>query len=345
MFCFSTRHVEKVRLIIESPLYCRQELVKGVTKIKSSSLDMIWLKLDHGYFGLPQDLYICVAYLFPDSSPYARDTDIFKEFSNEIDFYSRLGNIAIIGDLNVRVGRKQELHIDINVDDETPVYNIATKCRVPLRKGEDQVINTRGRKLMQLMTDHDLLIANGRVCGDLGGNFTCCQWNGLSVVDMMIVPSQFLSRLNFLKIGDFDWYSDHALLSADISVDIAKYRELPGNWQEIHRQFQNWDVETKNNFKSLLSNSRYAERLENYCKTNFTSSVEAADALSSILQSALRAIFPNKKRRAKPSQYSKKINFSAEVQIAKRLFKKCQRDYMKDKDNIDRRQNFIREKK
>ena len=26
-------------------IYCRQELVKGVTKIKSSSLDMIWLKL------------------------------------------------------------------------------------------------------------------------------------------------------------------------------------------------------------------------------------------------------------------------------------------------------------
>ena len=133
------------------------------------------------------------------------------------------------------------------------------------------------------------------------------------------------------KIGDFDWYSDHALLSADISVDIAKYRELPDDWQEIHRQFQNWDVETKDNFKSLLSNSRYAERLENYCKTNFTSSVEAADALSSILQSAIREIFPNKKRRAKLSQYSKRINFSAEVQLAKRLFKKCQRDYMKDK--------------
>ena len=185
-------------------IYCRQELVKGVTKIKSSSLDMIWLKLDHSYFGLPQDMYICVAYLVPDSSPYARDNDIFKEFSNEIDFSSRLGNIAIIGDLNARVGRKQELNVDINVDDETPVYNIATKCRVPLRKSEDQVANTRGRRLMQLMTDHDLLIANGRVCGDLSGNFTCCRWNGLSVVNMMIVSNQFLSRLNFLKIGDFD---------------------------------------------------------------------------------------------------------------------------------------------
>ena len=194
---------------------------------------------------------------------------------------------------------------------------------------------------MKLMTDHDLFIANGRVCGNLGGNFTCCQWNGLSVVDMMIVPSQFLSRINFLKIWDFDWYSDHALLSADISVDIAKYRKLPDNCQEIHRQFQNCDVETKNNFKSLLSNSHYAQRLKNYCKTIFTSRVEAADALSSILQSAIREIFPNQKRRAKPSQYSKRINFPAEVQIAKRLFKKCQRDYMKDKDNID----FIREKK
>ena len=59
----------------------------------------------------------------------------------------------------------------------------------------------------------------------------------------------------------------------------------------------------------------------------------------------IHEIFPNKKRRAKPRQFSKRINFSAEVQIAKRLFKKCHRDHMKDKDNIDRRQNFICEKK
>ena len=37
---------------------------------------------------------------------------------------------------------------------ETVVYNFATKCRVPLKKSEDQMINSRGRKLMQLMTDH-----------------------------------------------------------------------------------------------------------------------------------------------------------------------------------------------
>ena len=46
-------------------IYCRSKLVNGVSKISSFSDDLLWLKLDRYFFGLPNDVYMCVAYLCP----------------------------------------------------------------------------------------------------------------------------------------------------------------------------------------------------------------------------------------------------------------------------------------
>ena len=84
-------------------IYCRSSLVNGVSKISSFSDDILWLKLDRFFFGLPNDVYMCIAYLVPESSPYAQDIDLLQELTNEVDYYSTLGSIAIIGDLNSRI--------------------------------------------------------------------------------------------------------------------------------------------------------------------------------------------------------------------------------------------------
>ena len=172
-------------------IYCRKEIIKGLTKIKSASQDILWLKLDRSYFGLPQDTYICVAYLVPESSEYAKKKDIFQEFQNEIDYYVSLGNIAVIGDLNARVGHKQETLVSVDTGGEVPLHSITNKSRVTNRLSEDTAVNSRGRQLLQLMTNHDLLIVNGRVCGDMRGRYTCCQWNGSSVVDMLLIHTKW----------------------------------------------------------------------------------------------------------------------------------------------------------
>ena len=86
--------------------YCRSKLVNGVSKISSFSDDILWLKLDRYFFGLTNDVYMCVAYLAPESSPYAHDVDLLQELTNEIDYYSALGSIVIVGDLNSRIGKK-----------------------------------------------------------------------------------------------------------------------------------------------------------------------------------------------------------------------------------------------
>ena len=139
-------------------------------------------------------------------------------------YYSTLGSIAIIGDLNSRIGKKQENICRIKTDGND--FDIFQPSSVPRRVSCDSSTNPRGHQLLYLFTNHDLLIANGRVCGDLSGRYTCCQRNGLSVVDLLILPKDLLNRLNYLKVADFDWYSDHSYISADLSVDISKAHDV-----------------------------------------------------------------------------------------------------------------------
>ena len=67
----------------------------------------------------------------------------------------------------------------------------------------DTRINSHGLKLLTVLENYSMLIANDRVCGDLGREYNCCQWNGMSVVDILIVQRKFyicwtISKLNIL---------------------------------------------------------------------------------------------------------------------------------------------------
>ena len=77
----------------------------------------------------------------------------------------------------------------------------------------------------------------------------------------------------------------------------------------------------------------------------YASSSEADAELTSIIQDVVKRVFPCKIKHRKPRKLKSGAAYSHEVQIAKRIFKKAMRHYNKDKHNLDRRQNYIREKK
>ena len=93
-------------------IYYRQDIGKGVQKVESTLKDAIWLKLDKSYFGLNKDLYFCTVYIPPRNSPtYVVSDDgedMHDTIAREIDIFSTLGDVAIIGDMNSRVGSIQE---------------------------------------------------------------------------------------------------------------------------------------------------------------------------------------------------------------------------------------------
>ena len=126
--------------------------------------------------------------------------------------------------VGAKVGTKK---IALNCDYDARVPRLVRQRDVPSRNSEDVVTNSRGRKMFNLMTKHDLLLTNGKICGDMKGRYTCFQWNGASAIDYLIIQSDLFTRINYFKFGKFNWASGHAHITAAIAVDIAKYREVP----------------------------------------------------------------------------------------------------------------------
>ena len=53
----------------------KTELQKGVS-LSRSDIFSLWLKLDKLFFGLKDDIYLCITYLPPDNSTYSRKLDL-----------------------------------------------------------------------------------------------------------------------------------------------------------------------------------------------------------------------------------------------------------------------------
>ena len=137
---------------------------------------------------------------------------------------------------------------------------------------------------LRLMTNYDMLVTNGRVCGDLSGNYTCCQRKGSSVVDMFIAQKQIFSMINYFKVGKFDWFSDHTPVTVSLAVSLLDKKAVRLNWQSVTKVFKNWDVTNRSHLKDLLYNDTYQARLDELTKTNFRGSETAATAFTNILQ-------------------------------------------------------------
>ena len=140
------------------------------------------------------------------------------------------------------------------------------------------------------------MVANGRVCGDWSGEFTCCQRNGLSVVDMLIIDKSILQRLNYFKVEKFNWYSDHALISFSLKVKMMKSYSMPRSWNKIVKSFQVWNDETKQKFKRALQAPDIQSLLDDFTDCNHADANIAQ--FMDILQLAIHKVFPKRVRPA-----------------------------------------------
>ena len=299
--------------------------------LASHATDIIWVKLDRLFFGTNKDIHICAAYILPQNSSSNSGIsldDKFEGLRKKLDWYTTIGDVAIIGDLNSRVDTIQERHIRFNMDPNT--VKITTVDYVPLRRSFDKNINAYGRKLLQILTDYDLMITCGRVWGDLTGRYTCCQRNGCSAVDMLLVQNDLFRFIDYFQIYDFDWYSDQAIISDFISVDIRRTLNMPSDWIRFTKQLMKWDLEAKEKFVSKISSPDVKHKLDEFCYQTHNTSQEAASAFTAIINGALKTVF---RRKAKTDTQSnrpnkKRVPYSYELQIAKRNFVKIRKDIL-----------------
>ena len=79
---------------------------------------MIWFKIDKDIMFDNKNLYICAINMPPDKNVYYRkyEHDVFDVLQEKIEMFSELGNIAVLGDLNGRVGTEPDFLVYDNPD-------------------------------------------------------------------------------------------------------------------------------------------------------------------------------------------------------------------------------------
>ena len=78
--------------------------------------------------------------------------------------------------------------------------------------------------------------------------------------------------------------------------------------------------------------------------TEFTDVYTATNKFTAILNSAIEKVFPPKRRKVK-KLINQKRHYPYDCQLAKRAFKKAQRQLRNNSENLDRRLIYIREKR
>ena len=337
------KHIRARRHCGGSVIYIQRSILSGVLKLSNRSNkhgDVIWIKLLKDYFGLESDLFLCSAYITPEA-----EEEAFEILSQEIGTYSTQGIVNILGDLNSRIGRRKPEHFEVDIENG---HSTMTTLPVPNRKSQDTYVNGNGRKLLKLMSDHNLLIANGSICGDWAGEFSCLAWNGQSVNDFYLFHRDFLRRVNYFKVnGPFEWYSDHKYITLSLRVNFSQSNgKQHSNWIKTFRKKMIWNTDNINKFKEIISRDDNKSKLDNFTNGNYDSADDAANIFTSIITSILEETFTSSRRpnrNHKPR--TRREGFSYECQLAKRNFKRAQRNLSKNNDDVNRRHTFIKERR
>ena len=139
---------------------------------------------------------------------------IFELLEADIAKYQNLGKVFVCGDINARTGCEPDYILFDHYIEAGLNINIES-TDIPPRKNKDHVIDSYGKRLIELCKTTNLLITNGRLDKDFG-EFTFYGQKGCSAVDYLL-----LSLLDFETISPFNVcetteFSDHAVITFGI---------------------------------------------------------------------------------------------------------------------------------
>ena len=186
---------------------------------KASDASYMWLQFDRA-LGFEKDLYVCLAYVSPESSTHYNHPEAISPFDSLTEDIAEIctkgGDVLLAGDFNARTADKEDfINREVLVSEllaDVPRYTEPVVSPVH-RQSADLTSNHFGGRLLQLCQDADLLILNGRTKGDEHGKFTCHASNGRSVVDYFISNASILRTDPRLHVQDLQPESDHCPLT------------------------------------------------------------------------------------------------------------------------------------
>lgn len=188
-----------------------------VELIKSSS-NYMWCRVSGRTLGKHKDLYICGIYIPPDNSNYFK-AEIFDKLEDEIEDFSKKGYIMILGDLNARTGKSNDT---ISKDGHNYIPNDSSNMCIETspRNNFDSVLNSHGKRLLEICKTLDLKILNGRTNGDSFGRFTYYSRNGDSTVDYIITDQFLFNSVKYFTVDNETFLSDHSPIATWIQLSM-----------------------------------------------------------------------------------------------------------------------------
>ena len=197
-------------------------------------------------------------YIPPMGSLFYRDNLIcpFDEIQDEITRKRATGSVIISGDWNARTGNLNEIRSagHFMESDFMKRYN------------SEQIVNTYGRRLVELCKNNNMIIVNGRVTseqGVIGNPFTCIKYNGVSTVDYAVVDYCALMCVESFSVLNKSIDSDHCPLRYTLLLDRGIY-EPPVLGKNDMLGFYSWDNKKKGIYQHSTDSAEMLDLYHNF---------------------------------------------------------------------------------
>ena len=254
--------------------YFSEKVCKGISSEPCDLEDGLCFKFDKSFFGWEKDVFLLFVYMRPiSSSRNDMDTnvDCYELLFDELARVSDRGGVIVAGDMNARVGEREECIIeheseDIVIDFDFPESDLLHEhdfiCNGMSveRVNQDKIVNEYGVKLLQLCNTCDLAILNGRAGEDKNkGLFTFCNHRGESTIDLVMCDKSLFNMIDKFKVHETNVYSDHKIVSFCLHCVRTGPEVL--NCNRAGKLFAKWDENKKGDFISRVGSDSVANRV------------------------------------------------------------------------------------
>ena len=173
-----------VLIMVEERMKCRL-----IRKIKNE--DLIWVCIEWE----DEKLFVGGAYLVPPSSSRARKADeLVAEIGRDVARFCLEGETLLAGDWNCKIGQLESV----------------ARERTFVRKSVSNIVDVRGRRMMNLLNLSDMVVLNG--VKEKEAQFTCKAVRGEGIDDYIAVSCGLVERMSEIEYWKSE-ESDHVAIA------------------------------------------------------------------------------------------------------------------------------------
>ena len=223
------------------------------------------------------------------------------------------------------------------VEEDFILNNMSVK-----RINKDSKMNDYGYKLLNLCSEANLCVLNGRAFHDKDiGEFTYCNKQGKSVIDYVLCNKYALYNVCNFNIYPFNCFSDHSFTSFNMKINMEMHVE--GTKRESILRAK-WDENKKGDYISKINSEGITKAIENI--TGELLDIKKCEGIDNILEqfsevikgagsSHIKEIKVNTNGK-KGKCYSGAKWYDEDCKLQNKKIKEIQKKYFETWEDIDR---------